>query len=150
MASITTGGRGTRVRAVTAAAAAVLLAGAASLIGAAPATAAGGGWLYTPGGQGYATWDWSSSNYANISNVTKVAWDTSCDDEGIYTYLVIYQSVSQYTGSRVNDSCSGGQSATTGGSFQGSNNIKGIRVYVCEDTTGSDWCANQYYDNPYT
>jgi hypothetical protein len=128
----------------------VLVCSISLITAAGPASAAGGDWLYTPGGQGYASWTWSSSNYANITAVTKVAWDTDCDDDGMYTYMVIYQTVSSYTGSRVGDSCSGGQSSTTGGSFSGSNNIKGIRVYVCEDTDGSDWCANQYYDSPYT
>ena len=85
-----------------------------------------------------------------ISNVTKYAHDTDCDDEGVYTYMVIKQTVSQYTTPRVNDSCSGGASSTSGGSFQGSNNIKGIWVYVCEDTWGSDDCASNYYDSPYT
>lgn len=114
------------------------------------ASAAGGDTLYVAGGQGYASWTWSSSNYANITNLTKLAWDTSCNASGVYTYIVILQTVSSYTGPRVNDACSGGASSTSGGTFSGSNNIKGIRVYVCEDVTGSDICSSQYYDSPYT
>ncbi len=129
---------------------AALLCSVGLLATAGSASAAGGDWLYTEGGRGYASWTWSTSNYANITNLTKVAWDTDCDDDGVYTYIEIYQGSYRYQGSAVHDSCSGGQTSTTGGSFNGNMNITGIRVFVCEDVDWSDDCSSQYYDSPYT
>lgn len=116
---------------------------------AASAQAGGGGWLYVPGGQGYATWDWSS-NRANLDNVHMVAWDTNCNSSGVYTYIEVTNMLG-YTasGSNTNDACSGGASERWS-YWRDVANIRGVRVYVCEDVTGWDDCSTQYYDNPNT
>jgi hypothetical protein len=112
-------------------------------------SAVGGDWLYLPGGQGAATWTWSS-NRANLDNIYKTAWDTNCDGQGIYTKLGITNALNYYhEGPAVSDACSGGATQAGPSTHRDVANIKRVRVIVCQDVFGPDECTvRDYYPPP--
>ncbi|GAA4186713.1 hypothetical protein GCM10022252_19140 [Streptosporangium oxazolinicum] len=124
---------------------------ALTVTAAAPAHAAGGDWLHVSGGQGKASWTWSSSNPANLDGITLVAWDQKCDNIGVYTYMRIVNELGYGKDTRKHtDPCSGGESGVGGLIWRDNARVRGVTVYVCADVTGTDICGWSYYDNPYS
>ncbi|HEX8867327.1 MAG TPA: hypothetical protein VF821_16840 [Lentzea sp.] len=116
-----------------------------TLVNVGSASAAGGDWLQLPGGKGKISWQWSS-NRANLDNVYKTAWDTQCNDQGIYTYIKVTNELSySKEGPRVNDSCSGGETTVGPSNWRDVANIRRVTVVVCRDNAGWDECTSRDY-----
>lgn len=99
------------------------------------------------GGRGGAMWDWDSPY--KIVNLRTVAWDRSCNAEGIYAYAIVHDQDEDENIGHVYDNCEGGHNELNGMYYDNLRGpIIGVTAQVCRDVDGPDECNGQYYENP--
>ncbi|PGH50168.1 hypothetical protein CRI70_13620 [Streptomyces sp. Ru87] len=121
------------------------------VVGAAGTAQAANVYISRAGASGSADWDWEKASLTDVDYTVK---DTKCDANDVYIRMRVYTALQPDgidTSRRYNSDGCGTSKSHTNLSFHASNNISGLRVYVCVDDAGSDSCTrSSYIDNPDT